>query len=149
MTEFQSTKHDLPPDRVRLNLQNPRSVQALYVLAASYEEEDPEFATQLVDRLRELHGPPEDQAGFAYTYGVMLSEGRMLKAEFIEPVYRLLAILSGVAVERGVLSPPDVLSPPGVLSPDACPHCHHAAHAGQCPFRPGFAGCACTGAKPV
>lgn len=57
--EFQSDKHpELPPDRIRLNLRNPRSKRALLVLAEDYEDTDPELAEDLRTRLETLH--PED-----------------------------------------------------------------------------------------
>lgn len=57
---FQSDKHPgLPPDRIRLNLANPRSERALRVLAEDYAEADPELARDLVTRLDALYGSPE------------------------------------------------------------------------------------------
>ena len=53
--EFQSDKHDLPPDRIRLNLKNPRSKMALLALADAYQDSDPELATDLRTRLAVLH----------------------------------------------------------------------------------------------
>lgn len=56
---FQSDKHpDLPPDRIRLNLANPRSEKALRQLARDYADKDPELARDLDARLTVLHGPP-------------------------------------------------------------------------------------------
>lgn len=56
---FQSDKHpDLPPDRVRVSLENPRSVRALRQLARDYWSHDREFSEDLDRRLTELHGPP-------------------------------------------------------------------------------------------
>jgi hypothetical protein len=56
---FQSDRHpDLPPDRIRLNLANPRSVGALRQLAKDYAAHDPELASDLNARLTALHGPP-------------------------------------------------------------------------------------------
>ena len=58
--EFQSDKHpDLPPDRIRLNLRNPRSVRALRVLAQDHQDHDPELAADLRARLGHLHGVGE------------------------------------------------------------------------------------------
>ena len=55
--EFQSDKHpDLPPDRIRVNLANPRSERAMRVLAQDYSGKDPELANDLLDRLDALHG---------------------------------------------------------------------------------------------
>lgn len=56
--EFQSDKHpDLPPDRVRVNLTNPRSTRAMRVLADSYADKDAEFSEDLHTRLDVLYGP--------------------------------------------------------------------------------------------
>ena len=53
---FQSDKHpDLPENRIRLNLENPRSVRALMVLSADYEDEDVELASDLRRVLAKLH----------------------------------------------------------------------------------------------
>ena len=55
---FQSDKHpDMPPDRIRLNLANSRSVRALRLLAEDYMDKDPELAADLNFRLDQLHGP--------------------------------------------------------------------------------------------
>ncbi len=54
--DFQSDKHpDLPENRIRLNLENPRSVRALMVLSADYEDVDVEFASDLRRALAKLH----------------------------------------------------------------------------------------------
>jgi len=68
---FQSDRHpDLPPDRIRLNFQNPRSERALRVLAQDYEQADSELAADINRRLDALYGTlkpgdREDIAGLA------------------------------------------------------------------------------------
>lgn len=58
---FQSTKHpELPPDRIRLNIANPRSQRALAVLADDYADADPALSAALRRRLRELQPPTEE-----------------------------------------------------------------------------------------
>ena len=53
---FQSDKHpELPADRVRISLENPRSKRALLLLADDYEAHDAEFAQDLRKRVLELH----------------------------------------------------------------------------------------------
>lgn len=55
--KFQSDKHpELPPDRIRVNLENPKSEQALRQLAINYRETDRELADDLNTRLDDLHG---------------------------------------------------------------------------------------------
>lgn len=50
--DFQSDKHpDLPVNRLRVNIENPRSWRALRVLADDYREHDREFADDLVKAL--------------------------------------------------------------------------------------------------
>lgn len=57
---FQSDKHpDMPPDRLRVSIANPRSARALLQLAKDYREHDPEFSDDLRRRVVELHGDPE------------------------------------------------------------------------------------------
>lgn len=56
--KFQSDKHPgLPPDRVRVSLENPRSERALRVLAQDYRAVDSGFSEDLLYRLNALHGP--------------------------------------------------------------------------------------------
>lgn len=52
---FQSDKHPLPPDRVRINLENPLSKRGLLLIADDYEAHDAEFAQDLRERVLELH----------------------------------------------------------------------------------------------
>lgn len=58
--QFQSDKHpELPPDRIRLNFNNPRSQLALWVLAEQYDHVDPELAEDIRTRLLVLgYEPP-------------------------------------------------------------------------------------------
>ena len=100
--EFQSDKHsDLPPDRIRLNLKNPRSTMALTVLAADYLEKDPELAADLLARLEMLFGPSLDQVSYAYAMGLLeVCAQDFRHRRVLEPALRLLGILSGVKVDR-------------------------------------------------
>ena len=53
---FQSDKHaDMPPNRLRLNMENPLSLRALMVLSADYEDHDVEFASDIRIALAKLH----------------------------------------------------------------------------------------------
>jgi len=52
---FQSDKHDLPPDRIRLNLENINSYRALMQLADDYDAVDSELSGDLRKRLSKLH----------------------------------------------------------------------------------------------
>lgn len=57
--EFQSDKHpELPPDRIRINFQNPRSHRALWYLASDYQSEDSELAEDIRTRLKALDYDP-------------------------------------------------------------------------------------------
>ena len=57
--QFQSDKHpDLPPDRIRLNFNNPNSHAALWQLAKSYASVDPELAEDIGMRLWSLGSRP-------------------------------------------------------------------------------------------
>ena len=51
--QFVSDKHpDLPPDRIRLNFNNPNSWRALWLLAEDYADVDPQLAADIASRLR-------------------------------------------------------------------------------------------------
>jgi len=55
---FQSDKHpSLPPNRIRLNLENPRSYRALRQLAEDYSRHDAELGADLNQVLDELYAP--------------------------------------------------------------------------------------------
>lgn len=57
--EFQSDKHpDLPPDRIRINMSNPRSQRAMWQLALDYEDKDPELSADIRTRLSALGSRP-------------------------------------------------------------------------------------------
>lgn len=54
---FQSDKHpELPPNRIRLSLENPRSIRALLALADDYEDIDAELGDDLRAVLVGIHG---------------------------------------------------------------------------------------------
>lgn len=57
---FQSDKHpELPPDRIRINMANPRSMRAMFVLAQDYQEIDHELSNDIVRRLLNLYSDEE------------------------------------------------------------------------------------------
>lgn len=58
---FVSSKHKLPNNRIRINLENPRSVLALRVLALNYFDEDCEFSESLLLALEHIHGPAPER----------------------------------------------------------------------------------------
>ncbi len=62
---FQSDKHPLPPDRIRLSLEARRSLRALLVLAEDYKKADPGLAEDLRARLRAIHGDVTCDAALA------------------------------------------------------------------------------------
>lgn len=52
---FQSDKYpDLPPDRVAINITDPRTHQGLALIAHALHDDDPEFAEDLLQRLNTL-----------------------------------------------------------------------------------------------
>lgn len=54
---FQSDKHpDTPANRIRMNLENPKSLRALVVCAEDHHDDDPEFSDDLLACLRQIHG---------------------------------------------------------------------------------------------
>lgn len=56
-----SSKHDLPFNRIRINLENPRSVGALRMLALDYRSKDREFSESLLLALEHIHGPAPER----------------------------------------------------------------------------------------
>ncbi len=53
--QFQSDKHpDLPPDRIRINFQNPRSWRALLILADDYQSKDRELSEDIRARIWDI-----------------------------------------------------------------------------------------------
>lgn len=51
---FQSDKHDIPPDRVRINIEHPHNWPGLLLIAEAYMDIDVEFASDLRERILEL-----------------------------------------------------------------------------------------------
>lgn len=84
--EFQSDKHpDLPPDRLRVNITNPRSTRALLILADDYQGHDAEFADDLRNRVLALLNGRRfyDEQGHRWT---VLTTGRPTNGFLAEQV---------------------------------------------------------------
>ena len=87
---FQSDKHpETPANRIRMNLENPKSLRALVACAEDHRGDDPEFADDLMTCLRTIHG---DEAIERATHPIMLiysggqisNESRMKIEQFLK-----------------------------------------------------------------
>lgn len=60
-TPFRSAKHDLPPDRLQVNLRRHLAARGALVMAIDYSDKDPEFSGAVAARVLELHPHLEKQ----------------------------------------------------------------------------------------